>query len=641
MKTDALTFSASVLLTFGAAVRSNVNIEQRFQQGLAFHRNGQTDKAERCYEQVLRRVPGHAEALYLSGSIALQSRRFERAVTLNSAAVRADPSAASAFVNLGIALEELKRFGEALASYDRALALMPSLLEAHTNRAMVLRLLDRPEDAIECYDRAIRLRPDLAELHCNRGTVLLERQQFDDALAGFERAIRLNPGLAEAHANRGLALEGLRRLPDALVSYDRALQLNPAYPEAHCNRGKALHALGHLDEAIRAYDRATEIEPAFAAAHFNRGKALQDLDRPDDAVLSYDRAIAVQPSDAGAWSNRGIALEEAGQFRTAIASYDRAIQADPNLADAYWNKSLALLRLGAYNEGWILFEWRKKKTIPFGNANFAQPSWNGRQRIAGATLFVHWEQGLGDTMQFARFARLAARDGARVVLSVQPRLANLFRPWEPEIEILSGDSPPEAFDYHVALMSLPLALGTTWDRVPWPGPYLRADADTIAHWRPRLPSGSKPRIGFVWNGNPAHGNDGRRSMTLDDMRPLLAFEAHWICLQKDIAAPDRSALAALNIPAFPGDEQRDFADTAAIVAHLDLVIEVDTAVAHLAEAMGVPVCLLLSFVHDWRWLCDRRDTPWYPATRLYRQPTRGDWPSAIAEVLADLRERFT
>ncbi len=617
------------------------DVEQRFQQGLAFHQKGQLDKAERCYEQVLRREPGHVDALYLSSVIALQTRRFERAVTLSSAAVRLNPRAAPAYVNRGIALEELGRLEEALTSYEQAIQAKPDYVEAYANLGLVLQALKRFDTALASYDRAIRLRPDLAELHSNRGLVLNALHRLDDSLASFDRALRLNPNFAEAHSNRGLVLEKLKRPDDAVRSYERAIQADPNYADAYLNRGKAQQSLKRYVDAVQSYDKAIALNPAFAEAYYARGTALHDMERQDETIDSYDKAIALNSGHAEAYSNRGLALEELRRLDEAIENYDRAIRLNPDFVDIRWNKSMAVLTLGRLEEGWQLYEWRKKKGVPIANHACPQPAWTGAEDIAGRTVFLYWEQGFGDTLHFCRYARMVAATGARVVMSVQDRLVRLLKQWEPGIEIVGSRDAPPSYDFHAALMSLPLAFGTTLETIPSEDRYLRADPALVLAWGPRLPAKARPRIGFVWNGNAAHENDRNRSMALTDMLPLLSFGADWVCLQKNDTESERTLLRQSNAITFLGDEQRDFADTAAIIEHLDLVISVDTAVAHLAGAMGKPVWIVLSYVHDWRWLLERRDTPWYPATSLYRQPTRGDWPSVIEQIKADLAARFT
>ena len=618
----------------------NSDVERRFQQGLAFHQKDQLDKAERCYDQVLRREPGHVDALYLSSVIALRTRRFERALTLCSAAVRANPGAAPAHVNRGIALEELGRSEEALASYDHAIQARPDYIEAYANQGLVLQTLKRYDLALDSYDRAIRVRPDLAELHSNRGLVLKALLRFDDALASFDRALRLNPHFAEAHSNRGLVLEELKRPDDAVGSYERAIQADPNFTDTYLNRGKALQTLKRYADAIESFDRAIALNRSSADAFFARGQALHDLGRQDEAIDSYDRAIALNPGHAEAFSNRGLALEKLRRFGEAIENYDRAIRLKPDFGDVHWNKSLVVLALGRLPEGWALYEWRKKKGVPIANHVSPQPAWTGAADIAGKTVFLYWEQGLGDTLQFCRYARWVAAKGARVVLSVQDRLVRLLKQWEPRIEIVGSRDEPARYDFHAALMSLPLAFGTTLETIPIEASYLRADPALVAAWAPRLPERKRYRIGFAWNGNAAHENDRNRSMALTDMLPLLSFGADWVCLQKDATEAEQTILEQLGITAFLGDEQKDFADTAAIVAQLDLIVTVDTAVAHLAGALGRPVWIALSYMHDWRWLLDRRDTPWYPASRLYRQPARADWHSVIAQIKLDLAARF-
>jgi tetratricopeptide (TPR) repeat protein len=512
------------------------------------------------------------------------------------------PDDAQALYDRGSELRRQRRFAEALAAFDGAIALKPDYAEAHNSRGIVLAGLTRLDDALASFDKAIALKPDYAEAYNNRGIVLQDTNRLDDAISSFDKAIALLPDHAGAYNNRAVALHDLKRFADALEGFDKAIALQPDFAAAHYNRAVALHALKRYDEALAGFEEAIARKPDYAEAYHNLGVLLQDLKRVDDAIAAYDRAIALQP--------------------------DRA--------ETYFNKGFCLLQLGRYQPGWDFHEWRNKCEERSGDASFPQPLWLGDEDIAGKTLFVHCEQGLGDTLQFCRYGKLAKAQGINVVMSVQQPLRRLLRQMSRAVEIIDQGALPAAFDYHCPIMSLPHALRTAPDAVPSQQRYIVAEEPLRKKWDARLPLAqgrAKPRIGVAWAGNPKQRNDHNRSMTLRTLAPLFAADAHWISLQKDLRPGDATLLAELPIVSF-GDDLEDFADTAGLLDVLDLVITVDTSVAHLAGAMGKPVWIMLTYYPDWRWLLERDDSPWYPTARLFRQDETRAWDSVVARVHA-------
>jgi tetratricopeptide (TPR) repeat protein len=570
---------------------------------MSLHRQGQLADAERIYSEVLQRQPNHFAALHLLGVIAAQTQRTERAVELIRKAIGLNANVAAAHNNLGNALQYLKRSAEALASYNKAIALKPDFAEAYNNRSASLQNLKRHDEALTSCDRAIALMPDYAE----------------------------------AHYHRGLALEDLKRSADALASYDKAIALKPDYAEAYNNRGLTPEDLKRHEDAVASYDKAIALKPDYAEAYNNRGLALADLRRTEEALASYDKAIALKSDFAEAYNNRGVALADVKPADDAIASYGKAIALKSDFAEAYWNQSLCLLQMGRFEQGWRLYEWRKKRDQPTAARIFPQPLWLGEKNIGGKTLFLHWEQGFGDTIQFCRYARLLEARGAEVIMSVQPPLRGLLKQIGPTIQIIGPDQVPADFDYHCPLLSLPLAFGTTLESIPAEPQYLKADDELRAAWSARLPPKTKPRIGVVWSGSIGHKNDRNRSIELEQLLPIFNPAAEWICLQNEVREKDAAALRQDGRIVFLGDDLRDFSDTAALLDLMDLVITVDTSVAHLAGAMGKPVWILLPYNSDWRWLLDREDSPWYPSARLFRQQQFGNWQGVIDRVKGELQ----
>jgi Flp pilus assembly protein TadD len=502
------------------------------------------------------------------------------------------------------ALREQRRFAEALVGYEQAIALSPDHAEAHNGRGIVLATLNRAVEAVAAFDRAIAHKPDYAEAYNNRGLVLQELKRLDEALASFDKAIALQPNNAKMHGNRGSVLYEAQRFAEALASFDTVIALKEDYAEAHYNRGVLLQATGRLDAAVTAFDRAVALNPGYAEAYNNRGVALQDLRRLDGAVADFEKAIALSGG----------------------------------LPEAYANQSYCLLLMGRFDEGWRLHEWRKKTPIPVGDRSFPQPLWLGREDVADKTVFIHWEQGLGDTIQFCRYGKLLAQRGAKVAMSVQDPLFALLTQLSPDIQMLRQDEVPAAFDYHCPLMSLPLAFATRAQTIPRERAYIFADEQRSKAWAARLPPRSKLRIGIVWAGNTTHKNDRNRSIELSTLAPLFSIDAQWISLQKDLRPGDAGVLQSSPPIARYGEELADFADTAALIDRLDLVIAIDTSVAHLAGAMGKPVWVLLPSNADWRWMDGRDDSPWYPSARLFRQDSFGSWDTVVARLGAALRE---
>jgi len=535
-----------------------------------------------------------------------------------------------------VALHQQGRLPEAERLLTQVLRRFPGSPDALQLLGVIALQTGRLERGLALLQSAIRAAPHAAALHSNSGIALRRLGRLDEALASYEKAIALDPDCAEAHYNRADVLRALKRPEDALASYDAALALRPGDAETHCGRGIALRTLGRADEAVASYDRALALNPDHAEAHFNRGNALGDLNRFEDALASYDTAIALRPQFADAYHNRGTALRHLKRPDDAIADHDTAIALRPNSPDPPFSKALDLLTAGRFAEGWPQYEWRKKLPEPIAAGAYRQPLWTGAEDVRGKTVFLWWEQGLGDTLQFCRYGRLLRARGARVVMAVQDPLVRLLRQLEPDVMIIGGDRAPAEFDYHCPLLSLPLAFGTTLETIPSPTPYLQADPRLTAEWDSRLPRRGRMRVGVVWNGHPSHKNDRNRSLEIGQIAPLLATDAHWICLHKERRRSDAAASNGPEQPAFFGDQLTDFAETAALIQNLDLVVTVDTSVAHLAGALGKPVWILLPYNSDWRWLLEREDSPWYVSARLFRQPAPNDWPSVIQRVTGEL-----
>jgi tetratricopeptide (TPR) repeat protein len=607
-------------------------------EAFALHQAGRLVEAEQTYNQILATQPDHFDSLHLLGIVFHQRGDHAQALRHIDRALKINPNNIPALNNRGIALRELKRFEEALASYDRALELWPGYAEALFGRGSALKELKRFEEALASYDRALMLRPGLAEAHADRGNVLHALNRFEEALASYDRALALRPDLAEAHANRGSALHALKRFEEALASHDRALALRPDYAEARYNRGNALHALKRFDEALVDYARALALRPDYIEALANRGVTLHALKRFEEALECCDRALAVRPDYAEAFVNRGVTLHELKRFEEALASYHRAIALRPDYAQAHYNEAVCRMLTGDFDRGWQKHEWGwDTEQLKNLKRKFSQALWLGSDEIAGKTILLHGVHGFGDTIQFSRYVPRVAERGARVILEIQEPLRELMGTLPGTAQIVTRGEPLPDFDLHCPLLSLPLAFGTQPATIPSQTPYLRASPQAVTDWNARLGPRHRPRIGLVWSGRPEHNNDRNRSMRLGTLlSPLAGFDATYVSLQPEVRADDAPVLQGRGDIVHFGEELKTYADTAALIANLDLVISVDTSVAHLAGALAKPVWILLPFIPDWRWLLDRDDSPWYPTARLFRQDETRGWDSVMARVHAAL-----
>jgi len=437
--------------------------------------------------------------------------------------------------------------------------------------------------------------------------------------------------LALIHRERG-------ELDRALACMRAAVRVNRISTEALSNLGLIFHDLGRHHEAIESFNRAVIIDRNNVAAIFNRGNSLLKLDRLEEAVASFDRALSIEPGHVDALYNRGNALRELRRHDAALASYRRALALRPDHAEARLDEALTRLRLGDLTEGFRLYEWRwKRPDVAALQRSFTQPLWLGQVPLRERTIFLHAEQGFGDTIQFVRYARLMARQAARVVLEVQPALVPLMADLPGVAAVIGRGEPLPPFDLHCPLLSLPLAFATDLATIPADVPYLKAPPDRMAKWRDRLP-GEKPlRIGIAWAGSASYRRDAERSLSLRRLAPLYSDpDIQCVSVQREPHIADNEILATHPGLLHVGTELRDFADTAAVISMLDAVVSTDTSVAHLAGALGKPVFIMLPFSPDFRWMLDRDDSPWYPTARLFRQPRRGDWDSVVDRVHREL-----
>ena len=613
------------------------DIFEALKSGLAHHQAGRLAEAEAAYRRALEIEPGHAYALYLFGLLQLSAGRLAAAIDLLRRSTEADPDSNDARFNLGNALYRNGDLAAAIDMYRDVVARRPGSAEGFANLARALKDAGRNDAAVAAARQAIELQPTLAEGHTNLGAALLALGDEAGALASFAAAAELQPKSAAARANLANALRRAGQANAAIAEARQAVALQPTLAEAHATLGMALRDSGDFSAAADALGRATALNPKDAATLVNLGNALMDDDRPEEAVAAYARATEAAPSYAEAQSNLGAALTALGRFDAAIAACDRAIALQPGNADAHWNQGFACLLAGDLAKGWEKYEWRKRHPrFAAAYRHFPEPVWEGGD-IAGRTLLIHAEQGFGDSIQLVRYARPLAARGARIVMACDRALLQLFaRAPGVGAEVDKAGSLP-SFDLWIDQMSLPRVMATRIDSIPAEKSYLSVDPARVQAWRDRLPAGRK--FGLVWAGNPTHSNDRRRSTTIEAVAPLLRI-AGWspVSLQVGARAGDRARAAGPL--ADVAQHLTDFVETAAAIANLDLVITVDTAVAHLAGALGVPVWVMLPFAPDWRWIVGRDDSPWYPTMRLYRQKKAGDWNDVVARIALALKSFY-
>src|SRR5262245_45065940 len=658
--------------------RMKAHSDEAFATARAHFQAGRLQEAEAGCRQVLEQDPGHADALHLLGVLAHRSGRNDVAAELIARAVVLNPDNPEFHYNLGVAQQVAGRFDQAAASYRLALRLQPDRAEAHNNLGYALLPLGRLDDAVACFEQALslrpdfpealgnrgeallrlgqlpgaadslrlalRLRPDFPEAHNHLGVVLREQGQLDEAEACFHQVLRLRPNFAGAHNNLGRLCEDHGRLEEAAARYRLALCYQPHDAAIHCNLANVLINQGKPDEAFPVYRQALRLQPHEAVFHSNLAHTLTLLGRPDEAEVSCRQALRLRPDFSDAHHNLAITLAAQGRFDEALAANAEALRLQPESPGARNCRALWWLQRGDFERGWPEYEWRWK-IRGVSRRSFRQPDWDGSP-LDGRTILVHAEQALGDTLQFIRYAPLVRQRGGTVIVECQAPLLPLLRSCPGIDRLVAHKEALPDFDVQVPLLSLPGVFQTTLVTVPADVPYLFADPARVERWRREL-GGEGFKVGIAWQGSLSFPGDRLRSIPLAHFAPLAGVEGvRLFSLQKGpgreqirstarvFASAGRLALTDLGERL---DEQGAFLDTAAVMKTLDLVITSDTAIAHLAGALGVPVWVALSIGPDWRWLLDREDCPWYPTMRLFRQRRQGDWDVVFERMAAELR----
>jgi len=622
------------------ALRSG-SVEAHYNLGNVLRTMGRQAEAATSYERAIELQPAHAPALNNLGNTLWDLGQPAGAVACYQRALAIQPDNPEALNNLGNILQDQGKIADAKACFERALTLNPNYADAWSNLGTVFRDVDELEKARACFIKALELKPNYPNACCNLGAVLLDLGELNEAMVFLERALALNPDYGEAMRNMGTAFQEQDKLEDATACYRRVLELDPTNTKTLNNLGTVLLDQGKLEEAKECFEQALAIDPKNSESVSNLGTVLADQGMLEAGRDCQIRALALKPENAEACNNLGTALLDEGRVEEAQALLSRSIALKPKNPEAQMNQALVQLLQGNYAAGWPNYEARcwQKKGAP---RSFPQPVWRGKA-LAGERILLHSEQGLGDSLQFLRYLPLVKAAGGTVILDVKPRLRRLAE-LIPGIDHLvsTGDELPP-FDWHCPLMSLALAFGTRVDTIPATVPYLQVPSAAAEKAAALVWDKDRLRVGIAWAGNPTQAKDRFRSMPLTALAPLFELESvHFYSLQMghgvEQLAAMQTGLSSRNLLEISdlAPATDDMADTAAQMAHLDLVITVDTSVAHLAGALARPTWLLLSHAPDWRWLLEREDSPWYPTARLFRQSRAGDWPGVVERVRAEL-----
>ena len=604
--------------------------------------SGDFKAASEVLHTLLARQASHFPALFMLGMIEAQFGQFGDAEIHLSRAVKMEPRSAEALTVLGNVLIELKRHEEAVTALTRALTIQPQNGHALLYRGLAFAETGKHREAIADFDRVLQGDPrSVFALH-NRATSLIALKRHKEARPDVIGLLRMAPDYVPALVNLTQLLLEDGKYPEALEASERALRLDQVNPDLISARGTARMKLGRNEEALSDFRRVAAAKPAVAYAHHNAANVLMDLGRLEEALSACDASVAAEKDYAPGLLMRANVLQHLLRQEEALAAYHEAIAAKPDYHDAYYHRGAALLLYGRFEEGWRDFEHRwQASDCGFDRPKLQAAEWHGED-LNGRSIVVYSEQGLGDTIQFARFVPRLAEMGAHVTFLCHPSLVRLFGVFSDRMEIVATVSPERRFDFQCALVSLAERFRIGSKDLPGPMPYLFAEETRVAAWRERIGSHGF-KVGVAWQGNPKGLIDKGRSVPLAMFAPLAEIEGvRLISLQKthglDQLAQFPASMRVETLGSFD-DGPDGFVDTAAIMQNLDLVVSSDTAVPHLAGALGRPCWVALKQVPDWRWMMERSDSPWYPSMRLFRQRTAGNWQGVFADIAEALRAR--
>ncbi|PNG25762.1 DUF6165 family protein [Methylocella silvestris] len=628
------------LVAYEGALRARPDhCEALTNRGALLERFGRLAEALSCFEAIITLRPDNGGAHFNRGSVLQKLGRSEDALAAYEAAAQSGPLDPETELNRGNVLQKLGRLDEALVCYDRAARRLGGYPHALYNKGIALQALGRRQAALAAYDAALALDPRYCEAICNRGNLLHEFGRLEDAYAAYADALKIRPAFLPALTNRANICLQWGRLDEAIRHCDEALRHDPKHPQALGLRGAALRRLGRLEEALVSLDLAVTVKPAAPEAWLNRGNVLQEMDKLADAIASYHEALQLYPHYPEALSSLGVALKEQGDVDEALACFDEALHYKPDYPDARNNRAGALLLKGRLKEGFRDFESRwDRSNAPPRTIVPAAARWTGED-LTGKRILVYDEQGLGDLIQFCRYIPLLEERGAEVTLLCRRNMQRLLRGLKSRVRMIDSTDPQGRYDFACALLSLPIGFGVELETIPAQIPYLFVEPQAVAQWSQRIGAGGF-RIGICWHGNSAINL--KRGFSLDRLGPIASIEGvRLIGLVRgegriEIETPQGPICVEGPGPDYDAGPDA-FIDCAAAMESLDLVITSDTAIAHLAGALGRPVFVALKHAPDWRWLLHRSDSPWYPTMRLFRQSERDQWQSVFDEMAAAIR----
>ena len=599
---------------------------------------GDLQQAKHTCLEILKEQPNNEAILYLLGVIYAQLEEYDLGMEHLKKSLQFNPNNIAAYVVLGGVYQRQGEVDEAITCYIKALQINPNLADVHNNLGSILCQKKQFNEAIVCYQTALKINPDYIHTYINMANIFLEIKQFDEAITCCQKAIQINPNVDEAYAKIGLALTDMGRSDEAISFYRKANQLNPNNLMALYGLCTILQCKGQLDDALQYYYKLLELDPNYAKAHYGLGFIFRDKGQLDESINCFQKAIKLKPTFIEAYIGLGSAFLKKGQIDEASTSYQKAIELDSANPIAHHDWAFCLISLGDLSRGWKEHQWvyKTQEGINFLQ-NYSEPLWTGFD-ISGLTVLLHdgplGSFGFGDTIQFIRYTPLIAARGAKVIFECKKELISLLSNVDGVYQIMELGGQPPRFDVHCHLLDLPFIFDISLDNIPARVPYIPADPTMIKDWGEKIQhNGDKLKVGLVWGGGSGKYCHLKTYLFLGSLDKIIFYS-----LQKGPAAdeaknpPDGMQLIDLT------NEIYDFTDTAALIEHLDLVISVDTSVAHLAGALGKPVWTLLPFASCWRWMRNGEDSPWYPTMRLFRQTSPGDWNSVMAKVAEELKK---
>jgi len=595
-------------------------------------------EAEMDYKKALRLKPNFADAEYNLANLYSEINRIKDALNIYDLLIQRNPNDIEALFNRGNTYSRIKSFQEAILDFNQVIQMQPTHTKALLNRGNAYLGLEDLDQAIASYSHAIDLQPDFIEALTSRANSYIAKKLNDLARQDFLKVIQLKPNHKESYFSLGNVYKDTFYLHDAVACYQQAIAIDENYYDALTNLANTFRRLKAFDEAAIYYSRAVQANPNSPEPYSNLGNILHDLKRTDLAIDAYVKSLEIDPNYKRGLYNLGNIFKELNQLEEALKQFEFILSTNPLDVETHFARGMVLLTLGRYKEGFKLYEYRwQRESLITKLREYDQPLWTGNESLDGKTILIYIEQGLGDTIQFGRLIPELAKRGAKVLFEVQKPLVSLMKqiPGVSEV-ILYKDELPR-FDFFIPLLSLPSALELDIQTIPLAQGYLQANPDYVAKWQNILGEKKKPRIGLVCSGNPMHENDQNRSILLFNIIPFLPQEFEYITLQKEMRDVDRELIKKYPLFKSYGDQLDNFDDTAALCELMDIVISVDTSVAHLSGALAKKTFLLLPYCPDWRWMLERTDTPWYQSMKIYRQEFSNDWTSTFTKLAQDLK----